>query len=262
LSGLLQNKVALITGSGRGIGRAMAKLFAKEGASVFLTARTESELAATAKEIEADGGKASFVTADLTQAAEAEKVIVAARRTFSRVDILVNNAGHYGPVVPVEEYPLEEFDKVIAVHLRAAFLLSKLVAPEMYARQSGVILNISSLSAKSAFGWGSAYAAAKAGMLGLTRVMAAEAARQGVRVNALCPGPVTETQMSKDLGNTLAKRLGVSPEGQLKGFLNTILQGRGQTAQEIAQAALFLCSDQSSAITGQSINVDGGAAFF
>jgi len=252
----------LITGSGRGIGRAMARLFAKEGASVFLTARTESELAGTSKEIEADGGKAAFVTADLTKAEDAEKVVAAARAKFGRVDILVNNAGHYGPVVPVEEYPLEEFDKVIAVHLRAAFLLSKLVAPEMYGRKSGVILNISSLSAKSAFGWGSAYAAAKAGLLGLTRVMAAEAARQGVRVNALCPGPVTETQMSKDLGNTLAKKLGVSPEEQLKGFLNTILQGRGQTAQEIAQAALFLCSEQSSAITGQSVNVDGGAAFF
>src|SRR5271155_3589008 len=259
---LLENKIALITGSGRGIGRAMAKLFAKEGASVFLTARTESELEASTKEIEANGGEASFVAADLTQAAEAEKIILAARRKFARVDILVNNAGHYGPVVPVEEYPLEEFDKVIAVHLRAAFLLSKLVAPEMYARKSGVILNISSLSAKSAFGWGSAYAAAKAGMLGLTRVMAAEAARQGVRVNALCPGPVTETQMSKDLGNTLAKKLGVSPEEQLEGFLNTILQGRGQTAEEIAQSALFLCSGQSSAITGQAINVDGGAAFF
>ena len=259
---LLQGKIALITGSGRGIGRAMARLFAKEGASVFLTARTESELAGTSKEIEADGGKAAFVTADLTKAEDAEKVVAAARAKFGRVDILVNNAGHYGPVVPVEEYPLEEFDKVIAVHLRAAFLLSKLVAPEMYGRKSGVILNISSLSAKSAFGWGSAYAAAKAGLLGLTRVMAAEAARQGVRVNALCPGPVTETQMSKDLGNTLAKKLGVSPEEQLKGFLNTILQGRGQTAQEIAQAALFLCCDQSSAVTGQSINVDGGAAFF
>jgi len=259
---LLENKVALITGSGRGIGRAIAKLFAKEGAAVFLTARTEKEIVSVAKEIAAEGGKAGFATADLTQVADCERVFAAAVKQFGQVDILVNNAGHYGPVVPVEEYPLEEFDKVIAVHLRAAFLLSKLVAPEMYARKSGVILNISSLSAKSAFGWGSAYAAAKAGMLGLTRVMAAEAARQGVRVNALCPGPVTETQMSKNLGNTLAKKLGVSPEEQLKGFLNTILQGRGQTAQEIAHAALFLCSDQSSAITGQSINVDGGAAFF
>jgi NAD(P)-dependent dehydrogenase (short-subunit alcohol dehydrogenase family) len=259
---LLENKVALITGSGRGIGRAIAKLFAKEGASVLLTARTETELAATAKEISGEGGKAAYVTADLTRESDCAQVVVAAREKFGRVDILVNNAGHYGPVVPVEEYPLEEFDKVMAVHLRAAFVLSKLVLPEMYARKSGVILNISSLSAKAAFGWGSAYAAAKAGLLGLTRVMAAEAARQGVRVNAICPGPVTETEMSKELGKTLAEKLGVTPEEQLKGFLNSILQGRGQTTIEIAQAALFLCSDMSSAMVGQSINVDGGAAFF
>ena len=259
---LLNQKVALITGSGRGIGRAMARLFAQEGASVFLSARTEPELARTAKEIAEAGGKSAYATADFSQESDCSRVVNAAREKFGRIDILVNNAGHYGPVVPVEEYPLEEFDKVIAVHLRAAFLLSKLVLPEMYARKSGVILNISSLSAKSAFGWGSAYAAAKAGLLGLTRVMAAEASRQGVRVNAICPGPVTETEMSKELGKTLAEKLGVSPEEQLKGFLSSLLQGRGQTTMEIAQAGLFLCSDMSTAIVGQSINVDGGAAFF
>ncbi len=99
-------------------------------------------------------------------------------------------------------------------------------------------------------------------MLGLTRVTAAEAARRGVRVNAICPGPVTETKMSKDLGNTLAARLGVDPNAQLAQFLEGILQGRGQTADEIASMAVFLASDQASAITGQSVNVDGGAAFF
>jgi 3-hydroxybutyrate dehydrogenase len=259
---LLENKIALITGSGRGIGRAMAKLFAKEGAAIFLTARTEKELGAVAKEIAAEGGKAGFAPADLTQVADCERVFAAAEKQFGRVDILVNNAGHYGPVLPVEEYPLEEFEKVINVHLRAAFVLSKLALPGMYERKSGVILNISSLSAKAAFSWGSAYAAAKAGLLGLTRYMAAEAARNGVRVNAICPGPVTETAMSKELGETLARKLNVSPEEQLKGFLNSILQGRGQTAMEIAQAALFLCSDLSSAVVGQSVNVDGGAAFF
>jgi 3-hydroxybutyrate dehydrogenase len=267
---LLQDRVALVSGSGRGIGRAIAQLFAKEGASIFLTARTESELSATAKEIDAANAAAgsagrqvtAFAIADLTKEADCERVFRLAVEKLGRIDILVNNAGHYGPVVPVEEYPLEEFDKVIAVHLRAAFLLSKLALPDMYARESGVILNISSLSAKSAFSWGSAYAAAKAGMLGLTRVTAAEAARKSVRVNALCPGPVTETLMSKDLGATLAKKLNVSPKEQLEGFLSTLLQGRGQTADEIARAALFLCSEQSSAITGQSINVDGGAAFF
>jgi 3-hydroxybutyrate dehydrogenase len=266
---ILQNKVALITGSGRGIGRAIARLFAAEGASVFLAARTESELQITAGEINSvspaganAAAQAAYLPADLTRADDCARVFTEARNRFGRVDILVNNAGHYGPVVPVEEYPLDDFENVIAVHLRAAFLLTKAALPEMYERGSGVILNISSLSAKSAFGWGSAYAAAKAGMLGLTRVTAAEAARKGVRVNALCPGPVTETVMSKELGATLAKRLNVSPEDQLAGFLNTILQGRGQTADEIARAALFLCSDQSSAITGQSINVDGGAAYF
>jgi 3-hydroxybutyrate dehydrogenase len=198
----------------------------------------------------------------LTLEADGIRVAAEARKQLGPVSILVNNAGHYGPVVPVEDYPLAEFDKVIAVHLRAAFLLSQQLLPEMYSRGSGVILNISSLSAKSAFGWGSAYAAAKAGMLGLTRVTAAEAARKGVRVNALCPGPVTETIMSKELGATLAKKLGVSEEEQLVGFLSTLLQGRAQTADEIAQAALFLCSEKSSAITGQAINVDGGAAFF
>jgi 3-oxoacyl-[acyl-carrier protein] reductase len=261
---LLENKVALVTGSGRGIGRAIARLFANQGAWVFLAARTETELAATSAEINAvtRDCRAGFVTADVAQEAGCTRVVAAAREKFGRIDILINNAGHYGPVVPVEEYPLAEFDGVIAVHLRAAFLLSKLVLPEMYERGSGVILNISSLSAKSAFGWGSAYAAAKAGLLGLTRVTAAEAARKGVRVNALCPGPVTETVMSKELGATLARKLGVSPEEQLAGFLSTLLQGRGQTADEIARAALFLCSGQSSAITGQSINVDGGGAFF
>ena len=259
---LLPNKIALITGSGRGIGRAIAKLFAQEGATVFLSARTESELAATAEEIASENGIAAYITADLTREADCSRLVSAAHEKFGRIDILVNNAGHYGPVVPVEEYPLEEFDKVLAVHLRAAFILSKLVLPGMYARKSGIILNISSLSAKSAFGWGSAYAAAKAGLLGLTRVMAAEASRQGVRVNGICPGPVTETEMSKQLGKTLAERLGVTPEEQLKGFLSSLLQGRGQTAMEIAQGALFLCSDMSSAMVGQSINVDGGAAFF
>jgi len=259
---LLEERIALITGSGRGIGRAIARLFAGEGAAVFLTARTEAELAATAREIAADGGRAAYTSANLTKEGDCTRIVAACREKFEQIDILVNNAGHYGPVAAVEDYPIADFDAVVSVHLRTAFILSKLVLPEMYVRQSGVILNISSISAKAAFAWGSAYAAAKAGLLGLTRVTAAEAARKGVRVNALCPGPVTETMMSKDLGVELAKRLGVSPQEQLEGFLKTLLQGRGQTAEEVARAALFLCSDQASAITGQSINVDGGAVFF
>jgi 3-oxoacyl-[acyl-carrier protein] reductase len=259
---LLMDQVALITGSGRGIGRAMAQLFAKEGAAVFLTARTEKELARTAAEITAAGGRAKFLVGDLANEADCRAAFDKIVAEYGRVDILVNNGGHYGPVLSVEEHPMEEFDRVIAVHLRAAFLLSQLVLPGMYQRKRGVILNISSISAKAAYSWGSAYAAAKAGLLGLTRYNAAEAARKGVRVNAICPGPVTETEMSKVLGVELARKLNVNKDEQLAGFLEGILQGRGQTATEIAEMALFLCSEKASGITGQAINVDGGAVFY
>ena len=259
---LLTGQVAVITGGGRGIGRAIALKFAGEGAAVVVAARTKSEIEAVAKEIRDAGGRAAAVPVDVAEEKHCEHLIRASEAQFGRVDILVNNAGEYGPVKPVEEINPAEWDRVIAVHLRGAYLLTRLALPGMYARGSGVILNISSLSAKSAFGWGSPYAAAKAGMLGLTRVTAAEAARKGVRVNAICPGPVTETKMSKDLGQALAERMGMSAEDQRRGFLNTVLQGRGQTANEIAAAALFLCSGQASAITGQSLNVDGGTAFY
>lgn len=259
---LLAEKVALITGGGRGIGRAIALKFAAEGAAVVLAARTRTEIESVAWEVRNAGGKAAAVPTDVADELRCEHLVHEATSRYDRIDILVNNAGDYGPVKPVEEILPAEFDRVIAVHLRGAYMLTRLVLPGMYARNSGAILNISSLSAKSAFAWGSPYAAAKAGMLGLTRVVAAEAARKGVRVNAICPGPVTETKMSKDLGQTIAERIGVSKEDQLKGFLDTILQGRGQTADEIAAAALFLCSEQASAITGQALNVDGGAAFF
>jgi NAD(P)-dependent dehydrogenase (short-subunit alcohol dehydrogenase family) len=258
----LEGKIAVVTGGGRGIGRAIARQFAREGAAVLVTARTEAEIRKVVAEISASGGKAAFVAADVSRETHCRQILAAAEGQLGPVSILVNNAGDYGPVKPVEEISPEEWDRVIAVHLRGAFLLTRLVLPGMYARKSGVILNISSLSAKAAFSWGAPYAAAKAGMLGLTRVTAAEGARRGVRVNAICPGPVTETKMSKDLGQALAERLGVHPEIQLKQFLEGILQGRGQTADEIAAVAVFLASDQASAITGQSLNADGGAAFY
>jgi NAD(P)-dependent dehydrogenase (short-subunit alcohol dehydrogenase family) len=187
--------------------------------------------------------------------------VAAARQHFGRVDILVNNAGIYGPVKPIEEVTPEEWDATQAVNLRSAFMLMRLVLPEMYARRSGAIVNISSVSAKAAFPWGGAYAASKAGMLGLTRIAAAEAARQGVRVNAICPGPVFETRMSQELGAQLSARLGMDNEKQKEDFIQGVLQGRPQTADEIAAAALFLASDEASAITGQSLNVDGGVIY-
>jgi 3-hydroxybutyrate dehydrogenase len=258
----LAEKVAIVTGAGRGIGRAIARRFAAEGAAVLLAARTTEELKATAAEITEAGGRSAWFAADVSRESGCEGILRAARESFGDADILVNNAGIYGPVKPIEEIMPAEWDAVVTSNLRGAFLLTRLVLPEFYARGSGAILNISSVSAKAAFGWGAAYAAAKAALLGLTRTTAAEGAQRGVRANAICPGPVPETKMSQELGRGLAKRAGRDADEMFRDLLKGILQGRPQTADEIAAAALFLVSDQSSAITGQALNVDGGMLFY
>jgi 3-hydroxybutyrate dehydrogenase len=257
----LEGKVAIITGGGRGIGKAIAQRFAADGASVLIAARTEGELRATAAEIEKSSGRAAWVAGDVSREDDAARIVRTTVEKFKRVDILVNNAGIYGPVKPVEEISAAEWDSVIAVQLRGAFLMTRLVLPEMYSRGGGAIVNISSVAARAAFSWNAPYATAKAGLLGLTRTTAAEGARRGVRCNAILPGPVPETIMSRELGQALAKRVGRDGAEMFKEFVNTILQGRPQTAGEIAEAALFLASDQASAITGQALSVDGGMSF-
>ncbi len=259
---LLEGRVAIVTGAGRGIGRAIARKFAAEGASVVAAARSESEIFEVMTEIQAAGGKAAAVRADLARETDCQKVVDGARAAFGRIDILVNNAAIYGPVRPIEKFPLRDWDLVMNVNLRAPMALSQLVLPEMYARKSGAILNISTTGAKLAFGLSGAYTSSKAGLIGLTRVMAAEAARQGVRVNAICPGPVTETKMSKDLTREFSDYFKSGSDETLNQMMQSILQGRPQSAEEIASAALFLVSDQASAITGQTLNVDGGMAFY
>jgi NAD(P)-dependent dehydrogenase (short-subunit alcohol dehydrogenase family) len=258
---MLADEVAIVTGGGRGIGRAIARRFAAEGASVVIAARTESQLASVAKEIEDAGGQVAWVAADVTSEKDAERIVRTAREKFGHVNILVNNAGIYGPVKPIEEISAAEWDSVIAVHLRGAFLMTRAALPELYLHGSGAILNISSVAARAAFPWGAAYATVKTGLLGLTRTAAAEGARRGVRANAICPGPVAETEMSQELGRKLAERTGRDGGEMFKEFLNGILQGRPQTADEIAAVAAFLVSDQSSAITGQALSVDGGMSF-
>lgn len=259
---LLNGQVAIVTGGGRGIGRAIARRFAAEGAAVLVASRTAAEVKGVAGEIQKGGRRAAWLAANVSHERECERIVRTVREKFGAIHILVNNAGFYGPVKPVEEIAPEEWDEVIAVHLRASFLLTRLVLPEMYARGSGAILNISSTAAKAAFAWGSPYAAAKSGMLGLTRSVAAEAARKGVRVNALCPGPVPETKLSQDLGRALAERAGRDRDQMFAQFVEGILQGRPQTTEEVAAAALFLVSGQASAITGQALNVDGGMVFY
>jgi len=259
---LIERQVAIVTGGGRGIGRAIARRFASEGAAVVVTARTEAEIKQVAAEIQAAGGKAAAVVADVGREEDCEKIVTAAHRAFGAVHILVNNAATYGPVQPVEKWSSRDWDEVMAVNLRGPLLLSKLVLPEMYQRKSGSVLNISTVGAKAAFALSAAYTASKAGLIGLTRVLAAEGSRKGVRVNALCPGPVTETKMSQDLTREFSAYFQSGADESLKRMIEGILQGRPQTAEEIASAALFLVSDQASAITGQTLNVDGGMAFY
>jgi NAD(P)-dependent dehydrogenase (short-subunit alcohol dehydrogenase family) len=259
---LLKGQVAIVTGGGRGIGRAIARRFAAEGAAVVVAARSEDEIKKVVAEIQGAGGKAAAVQADLSREADCKKIVDATHAAFGAVHILVNNAAIYGPIQPIEKFPLRDWDEVMAVNLRAPLVLSQLVLPEMYARKSGSILNISTVGAKAAFSLSGAYTASKAGLIGLTRVTAAEAARQGVRVNAICPGPVTETKMSQDLTRDFAAHFGSGGDEVLKQMMQNILQGRPQTADEIASAALFLVSDQASAITGQTLNVDGGMVFY
>jgi NAD(P)-dependent dehydrogenase (short-subunit alcohol dehydrogenase family) len=259
---LLKSRAAVVTGGGRGIGRAIALRFASEGAAIFVAARSETEVATVAAEIRQSGGRSAHLAANVAEEADCEKIVHAARNAFGAIDILVNNAGIYGPVRPAEKISPREWDSVIAVNLRGPFLLSRLVLPEMYARGTGAILNITSIAAKAALQLNSPYAASKAGLMGLTHTLAAEAARKGVRVNALSPGPVPETKMSQELGRALAEHFQADGGTLFKGMLEGVLQGRPQTADEIAAAALFLVSDQSSAITGQTLNVDGGMAFY
>ena len=251
---LLKGKTAIVTGGGRGIGRAIARKLAGEGAAVLVASRSSKEIDAVAAEIQQAGGRAKAVAADVSKLAECEKIVRATREAFGAIDILVNNAGILGPVAPAEGTTPQQWDDVIAINLTSVFLMSRLVVPEMYERGSGAILNVSSIAAKAALPMNSAYAASKAGVSGLTRTMAAEGARKGVRVNAISPGPVGDTDMWQEL----AAHLGPMSAH----VVDRILQGRLQTTDEIAAAALFLVSDHASVITGQILNVDGGMAFY
>lgn len=260
MPGQLDGRIAIITGAGRGIGRAIALRFAAEGARLVLASRTKSQLEAVAREIGRPSA-ASIVAADLSTESGCAQAVAAARDNFGALHILINNAGIYGPVKPIEEINAPEWDDVLAANLRGAFLMTRAALPLLYAAESPAIVNISSVAAKAAIPWGAAYAASKAGMLALTRTTAAEGARRGLRCNAILPGPVPETEMSQELGRKLAQRAGRDAAEMLKEFLGGILQGRPQKADEVAAAALYLASSQSSAITGQALNVDGGMLF-
>jgi NAD(P)-dependent dehydrogenase (short-subunit alcohol dehydrogenase family) len=247
----LENKVALITGGTSGIGEATAVLFGKEGASVTITGRDEKRGHAVAEKIMNDGGRAMFVRADVRKAEEYRGVVDQTLRAFSRLDILFNNAGVFYPHT-ILDCTEEEWDLQMDINLKGTFLMSKAVLPHMIEQRRGVIINNSS-------GWGIAggdaavaYCASKGGVVLLTKAMAIDHGRQGIRVNCICPGDVDTPMLPED-----ARMRGLKWEDYLAGCANRPL-GRIGTTDEIAKAALFLASDDSSFMTGAVLVVDGG----
>ena len=241
----VNGKVAIVTGGAQGIGKSIALLLAKNGANIVIADINRAQAEATAKDIEALGKKALAVEADISQLAEAEKVVIAGIEAFGTIDILVNNAGitRDNLFLKMKE---AEWDAVVAINLKSVFNCSKAVIRTMTKQRSGKIISIASVVGQMGNIGQSNYAASKAGIIALTKTLAQEFGGRGINVNAVAPGFI-ETDMTKSL-----------PEKVREGFLNRIPFGRMGTPEEIADAVLFLASDASRYITGQVINVNGG----
>jgi NAD(P)-dependent dehydrogenase (short-subunit alcohol dehydrogenase family) len=247
----LKDKVALITGGTSGIGEATAVLFASEGAEVAITGRNEQRGAAVVERIEQHGGHAAFFHADVSIASDCRRAVDETVRAFGRLDILFNNAGVFYAQTALE-CSEREWDEQIDINLKGTFLMSKFALPTMIAQRKGVIINNSS-------GWGIvggdhavAYCASKGGVVLMTKAMAIDHGRQGIRVNCVCPGDVETPMLPAD-----AKLRGLKWEEYIAGCANRPL-GRVGTAEEIAKAVLFLASEESSFMTGAALVVDGG----
>ena len=246
----LEGKVALITGAGSGIGKLTAKLFGSEGAKVVVTDVVDDAGHATVEEIRADAGDAAFVHADVSNASDAEAMVRFAVDTFGGLHVMMNNAGIFHPQDDsVTNTPDDVWEKTIAINLKGVFLGCKFGIPAMLESGGGSIINIASFVAiVGAATPQIAYTASKGGVLAMTREIAVEFARKGVRANSLCPGPI-ETPLLQELLADPARR---------QRRLVHIPMGRFGQAEEIANAALFLGSDESSYMTGAALVVDGG----
>ena len=252
----LQGRVALVTGGGRGIGRAIALAFAAQGAKVAVTARTAAELQEVVAAIRAGGGEAAAVTADVSDRAAVQSLLGQAQEALGPVEILVNNAGigSSADPRPLAEYDDAFWDLTLAVNLTAPYLLCKAVLPGMIGRRWGRIINVASVNSRMPSPHAAAYVASKHGLLGLTRVLALEVARDGITVNAICPGPVHTVMNDRRVAYD-AQRRGVSFEEQERSMT---LLGRRIEPEEIAPLAVYLASDDARMMTGQAVNIDGG----
>ncbi len=248
----MNDKVALITGASSGIGGATAEAFVARGAKVVLAARREPELATLTTEIEAQGGKASFVVTDVAIAKDVERMVAYAIETFGRLDYAVNNAGIEGQLSGIMDLPEEEWDRVFNINLKGNFLCMKYEARAMLAGgHGGAIVNVGSVNSFLGFPGGSAYVASKHGQVGLTTSVSAELAPQGIRVNLVCPGFI-DTPMHHRLRGIVGDDLFD------KVLIPRVHTRRAGRPEEIAQTIVFLCSDEASYISGTTLTPDGG----
>jgi NAD(P)-dependent dehydrogenase (short-subunit alcohol dehydrogenase family) len=258
----LKDKVALITGGGRGIGKACALAFAGEGAIVVVTARTANEIHEVRDMIEKDGDRALAIQADLGRE---EDIIAMVSRTideFGKIDILVNNGGIIGPAMTVTDMKVDEWNETININLTGTMICSREVAKQMIAQKSGAIIMISSEGGRGGDGRGgrplrAAYGCSKAAMIALAEAMAIELGPYGIRVNTISPGGVYGERLQK-LNEVHKKAFGESPDEALKAVYKKISLGRFAEESEVAATAVFLASSESSAITGQVIPLNCG----
>ena len=247
----LREKVAVVTGGAEGIGRATAALFGREGAKVAIGDVADG--AGVAAAIRDAGGEALFLPTDVTRSADVAGLIDAAVRRWGGLDIIFNNAGLSLPK-PITEVTEEEFDRLFAVNVKGVFLGCKLALPHLLARGKGAIVNMSSSGGLLARASDPAYSASKHAVMGLTKALAVTYASRGIRVNAICPGPI-DTPMMWGGARTEAER-----QARLPAILATCPAARYGSADDVAQAALFLASDEASFINGVGLAIDGAKA--
>jgi NAD(P)-dependent dehydrogenase (short-subunit alcohol dehydrogenase family) len=250
MAGQLQDKVTIVTGGGRGIGRATALAMAREGAKVVIASRSVAEGEDTMQLIVNRGGEALFVKTDVTQTAEIAALIATTVKTYGRLDCAFNNAGYEGMRVPTAEVPEEDWERTIRTNLTGVWLCMKYAIPQMLTQGGGVIVNMSSVVGYVGLpGIAPALVASHHGIIGLTRQAAVEYARHGIRVNAVCP-TVTRTPRFDRLhgGNpeVVARMAARNPSGRI-----------GE-AEDVAEAVVWLCSDAASFVVGHTLVVDGG----
>ncbi len=254
----LKDRVAAVTGGSQGLGEALALRLAQEGCPVGVLDINEEGAAKVGAQIRDAGGRAVSYGCDVTDPGQVEAAVGGVVQTFGRLDIVIANAGILISGATTEFDP-DKWRKVIEVNLFGYFVTAQAALRVMVQQGSGVILQISSKSGKRGSSRNSAYAASKFGGIGLTQSLALEFAEQGIRVNAVCPGNLLDSPLWVDsLYSQYAKRWGVSEEEVRQRYVEQVPMRRGCTYEDVANAVVFLCSDESSYMTGQAINVDGG----